>query len=66
MSTNELYARVLCQAAQERGMMICFEGVETEEMQEYLKQFGHLAVQGYYYDKPLLPEEFERKYCGGE
>ncbi len=63
VSTNVLYARVLCQAAQERGMMICFEGVETEETLTFLKQFGQLAVQGYYFDKPLLADEFEAKYC---
>ena len=63
VSTNMLYARVLCQAAQEKGMMICFEGVETEETLEFLKEFGRVAVQGFYYDEPLLPEEFEKKYC---
>jgi len=63
VSTNLLYAKVLCQAAQEKDMIICFEGVETGEMVEFLKGFGKIAVQGYYYDKPLLPEEFEEKYC---
>ena len=57
-----LYARVLCQAAQANAIALCFEGVETAEMQEFLKQFGDLLVQGYYYDMPLLPEEFEQRY----
>ena len=63
VSTNILYTKVLCQAAQEKGIMICFEGVETEETLEFLKQFGKLAVQGFWFDRPMLPEEFERKYC---
>ena len=63
VSTNILYTKVLCQAAQEKGIMICFEGVETEETLEFLKQFGKLAVQGFWFDQPMLPEEFERKYC---
>ena len=29
----------------------------------YLKTYGDILVQGYYFDKPLLPEEFEKKYC---
>ena len=63
VSTNMLYAKVLCQAAQEKDMIICFEGVETEEMLEFLKGFGKLAVQGYYFDRPMMPEDFEKKYC---
>ena len=27
------------------------------------QKFGKLAVQGFWFDRPMLPEEFERKYC---
>ena len=60
---HELLAAVLCQAAQKRDVEICFEGVETKELLEYLKEYGDVLVQGYYFDRPLLPEEFENKYC---
>ena len=60
---HELMAGALCGGALKRGVDICFEGVETEEMLEYLKGYGDVLVQGYYYDKPLLPDEFEKKYC---
>jgi EAL domain-containing protein (putative c-di-GMP-specific phosphodiesterase class I) len=60
---HELFATVLCQAAQKREVEVCFEGVENKEMLDYLKEYGDILVQGYYFDKPLLPDEFERKYC---
>ena len=60
---HELFATVLCQAAQKREVEVCFEGVENKEMLDYLKEYGDILVQGYCFDKPLLPDEFERKYC---
>ena len=48
---------------EEMAKTFAAEGVETEETLEFLKQFGKLAVQGFWFDRPMLPEEFERKYC---
>ena len=61
---HEILANTLCAAAGQSGVDICFEGVETEDMLEYLKTYGDVLLQGYYFDRPLLEEEFERKYCG--
>ena len=36
------------------------EGVETEEQMLALKELGCDIVQGYYFSKPVPPEEFER------
>jgi EAL domain-containing protein (putative c-di-GMP-specific phosphodiesterase class I) len=36
------------------------EGVETEEQYRTLKELGCDLVQGYYFSKPLPPEEFEK------
>ena len=60
---HEMMAETLCQASQKKNVDVCFEGVETEETLEYLKGYGDVLVQGYYFDKPLLPDEFEKKYC---
>ncbi|MBR4496492.1 MAG: EAL domain-containing protein [Acholeplasmatales bacterium] len=38
------------------------EGVETKEFIDNLKQLGCFIVQGYYYSKPILHEEFLTKY----
>ena len=59
---NRLYAKVLCDAAAERRMDICFEGVEDWRMEEELRSFGKILVQGYYYDRPMTPEAFREKY----
>ncbi|MBR4085981.1 MAG: GGDEF domain-containing protein [Lachnospiraceae bacterium] len=47
--------------AKELGVMVVAEGVETESQYEYLKQMGCDIIQGYYFDKPLTPEEFVEK-----
>ena len=60
---HELLASVLCQASKKRGVDICFEGVETGDQLEYLKGYGDVLVQGYLFDRPLLADEFENKYC---
>ena len=35
------------------------EGVETEKQMILLKDLGCAMVQGYYFSRPLPPEEFE-------
>jgi diguanylate cyclase (GGDEF)-like protein len=36
------------------------EGVETKDQMELLKEVGCDIIQGYYFSKPLTPEEFEK------
>lgn len=61
---HEILARTMCDAAARNSVDVCFEGVEDAEMVEYLKEYGNVLLQGYYFDKPLLPADFEKKYCG--
>ena len=63
---NELYTSVLCQAAASGQAEVCFEGVENQEILDYLKSYGSVLAQGFYFDKPLRHEEFEAKYCQAE
>lgn len=44
------------------GKTVIAEGVETEEQLNILKSLGCDEVQGYYYSKPLMPEELEAFY----
>ena len=39
---------------------IIAEGVETKEQMELLKNMGCEVIQGYYFSKPVPPEEFEK------
>ena len=43
-------------------MITVMEGVENKEEVEYLKEIGCDVLQGYYFDKPLPVQEFEKKY----
>ena len=60
---HELLTRALCTMTAKRNVDVCFEGVETQEMRDYLKGYGNVLLQGYFFDRPLLEEEFESKYC---
>lgn len=44
------------------GKIVVAEGVETQEQLNILKQLNCDEIQGFYYSKPLLPEEFEAFY----
>jgi diguanylate cyclase (GGDEF)-like protein/PAS domain S-box-containing protein len=46
------------------GLEVVAEGVETPEQLAYLKSLGCDAAQGYYFSRPLPPEEFERLLAG--
>ncbi len=63
MEKHEILTRTLCAASARYGTDICFEGVETGDMAEYLKGYGNVLLQGYFYDKPMLVEDFMEKYC---
>ncbi len=46
--------------AQSLGLPTIAEGVETAEQMFTLKAMGCHVIQGYYFSKPVPPEEFER------
>ena len=51
--------------AQTLGVPVIAEGVETEEECRLLKEAGCDIIQGYYFSKPLPPEDFS-KYAGND
>ena len=55
----ELVTLVL-KIAQALGVPVIAEGVETEEECKLLKDAGCDIIQGYYFSKPLPPEDFEK------
>lgn len=44
------------------GMTCIAEGVESKAQEDALLEAGCFYAQGYYYDRPLPEQEFERKY----
>ena len=44
------------------GLVVIAEGVETIEQEEYVFSSGCNEVQGYFYSKPIHPEEIQKRY----
>ena len=53
---NRIFADAAIQAAKGMDYAVCFEGVEDRETYEYLKSYGDVLCQGYYFARPLLAE----------
>ena len=54
--------RNVIRMAHELGMEALAEGIETKEQLLQLGEFECDYIQGYYYDKPMSVQEFEKKY----
>ncbi|MBR5741624.1 MAG: EAL domain-containing protein [Firmicutes bacterium] len=52
--------KLMIDIAKYLSMPVIAEGVETEKQLQLLKELGCDVVQGYYFSKPVPPEEFER------
>ena len=57
------YAKALCEGTAARETLVCFEGVENEEITEDIRAFGDVLAQGFYYDRPMRLEQFMEKYA---
>ncbi len=44
------------------GARICVEGIETKGMRDILSSFRVKSFQGYYYSKPIPPEQITEQY----
>ncbi len=56
---NAMIVRSIIAIAKHLKIKVMAEGVETKEELEFLRREGCTLVQGYFFSKPLLPEEFE-------
>lgn len=50
---KQAMVRSIVEFANSCGMSTCLEGVETEELQDYLRTYQATLFQGYYYSKPV-------------
>lgn len=57
---KEKIAKAIIILANELNLKVIAEGVETKEQLEFLKKNGCNRAQGFYYSKPVPPEEFEK------
>jgi EAL domain-containing protein (putative c-di-GMP-specific phosphodiesterase class I) len=54
--------RSIINMAKDLGMDVITEGVRTKEHVNFLTDAGCDIFQGYYYSKPIIVDEFEKKY----
>lgn len=59
---NHMILRVLSKLAKELGIRTVVEGVERHEDVEFLKSIDCDIAQGYYYDRPIPVDAFDKKY----
>lgn len=65
LRTDSITARLIDLVIDEchkRGIRALAEGIETEEDLELVKSMNIDEVQGYYFDKPMLPQDYINKY----
>ena len=55
---KQAMVRSIVEFANNSGMSTCLEGVETEELQNYLRSYRATWFQGYYYSKPIEIKKF--------
>ena len=55
---NERLVGIMIDIARLLEVPVIAEGIETKEQMELLKKLGCDIIQGYYFSKPLPPEEF--------
>jgi len=60
--SDEAIVRTIIGMGGNLGLRVIAEGVETAEQARFLLQEGCEQAQGYYYDKPLAPEQLETAY----
>lgn len=48
------------------NLRVCVEGVETEEVLAIVQSMGADLIQGFFYERPIDAETFERQYLQGE
>ncbi|MDA3901620.1 MAG: EAL domain-containing protein [Spirochaetes bacterium] len=56
--SNRKIIRAIVAMAHSLGLAVIGEGIETEEQLAFLGSIGCDEIQGYYYSRPLSPEEF--------
>lgn len=56
------FIKMVSELADAIGVSICVEGIETEEQYKVLEGMKVRMVQGYYFDRPMKRDDFERKY----
>jgi len=63
-SNDSAIVHSIVDLAHNMSLKVVAEGVETQEILQHLTLMGCDIAQGYYFDRPLPPEDFIRKLTG--
>jgi len=61
-TTDAVIIQTIVGMANNLGMVVIAEGVETQLQRNFLEDIGCLLYQGYLFSKPVPMEEFEKKF----
>lgn len=50
----------IVQCANGLGMQVCVEGIENEQLRDFIRQYDAYSHQGYLYSRPIPMEEFKQ------
>lgn len=60
---SQSFVKMVAELAETLGASICVEGIETESQYRIVRKMKVKYIQGYYFDRPMQREVFEKKYC---
>jgi len=58
---DAVISKTIISLAKNMGLTVIAEGVETEQQKDFLLQNGCHYIQGFYYSKPIVASELEKK-----
>jgi diguanylate cyclase (GGDEF)-like protein len=56
--TDEIIVETVIDSANKLGISVCMEGIETEQLRDYVRKYDVDTLQGYYYSRPVEIEAF--------
>lgn len=57
---DQTIVRAITQCASELQVPVCVEGIENEQLKDFMTNFDVAGYQGYYYSRPVPKEEFKK------
>ena len=61
---HRAFIRMIGELARALGADICIEGIERKQQYDILTDMNVRIAQGYFFDKPMMRDDFEAKYIG--
>lgn len=58
----QAFVRMVGELANALGVKVCVEGIETAEQYRVLENMNVRMIQGFYFDRPMQRDAFEKKY----